>query len=69
VIELASDLGPLEQIAVVHTHALEAAYALRRDSSHLFPSEGETLYAEVTPVIGAHIGPRAVGFVCVQAKP
>jgi fatty acid-binding protein DegV len=67
-IELAEDLGPLEQIALVNTHALEKAQELKNMASHLFPSTAEVWAEEVTPVIGIHVGPGAVGIVCIAAK-
>lgn len=65
-IELIRELGPLEELALVHTHALDRARALYDQARALFPSAAEPLYATVTPVIGAHIGPGAVGFVAVK---
>jgi DegV family protein with EDD domain len=62
-----ASLGPLEQLAMVHTHAPQAVEELRRQSAHLFPGGGLQLTGEVTPVIGAHVGPGAVGFVCITA--
>jgi DegV family protein with EDD domain len=67
-IELASDVGPLEELALVHTHAPREAEALRQQSQHLFPEGKTPLSVEVTPVIGTHIGPGAVGFACVAAR-
>ena len=64
-ISLTSDLGQLEQLAMVHTNAADAAEELREQGSHLSPENSTVLSAQVTPVIGAHIGPGCVGFVCV----
>ena len=66
-ISLLSDLVPLEQVALVHTHAADRAEDLRQRAQHLLP-EGETPSVDITPVIGAHIGPGAVGFACVTAR-
>ena len=66
-ISLLSDLVPLEQVALVHTHAPERAEDLRQRVQHLLP-EGEVPSMDITPVIGAHIGPGAVGFACVTAR-
>ena len=66
-LELVADLGPLEHLALVHTGAPDRSEALYRQAQHLFPTDKEVLTAEVTPVIGAHVGPRAVGFVAVAA--
>jgi DegV family protein with EDD domain len=68
VIELVRELGPLEELAVVHTHAPERAESLHQQARALFPEGKTPLWAEVTPVIGAHIGPGAAGFVAIQAR-
>jgi DegV family protein with EDD domain len=67
-IELVSELGPLEELALVHTQAPEKAEALRQQARQLFPEGAVHFSAEVTPVIGAHIGPGTVGFVCIKAR-
>ena len=68
VIELVEELGPLEELTLVHTHAPDKGEILWRKAQDLFPTEGAPLSAEVTPVIGSHIGPRAVGFVAIQSR-
>lgn len=68
VIELLSGLGALDEVALVHTHAPEGAEALAREARQLAPEGGFSLSAEVTPVIGTHIGPGAVGFVAIKAR-
>jgi DegV family protein with EDD domain len=68
VIDLLSGLGSLEELALVHTHAPEEAEALGREAGSLVPESGFSLSAEVTPVIGIHIGPGAVGFVAIKAR-
>jgi fatty acid-binding protein DegV len=67
-LELTTELGPLEELTVVHTHAPDRAEALRQQARQLFPSDEPPLFAEVTPVIGAHIGPGAAGFVAIKAR-
>ncbi len=68
VIELVAQLGPLEQLTPVHTHDLQKVAQLRDLAAPLFPEGEEPQPAEVTPVIGTHIGPGAAGFIAVQAK-
>jgi DegV family protein with EDD domain len=65
VIELLQNAAPLEQVALVHTHAADRAEELKQQVKSLLPS-GEVLSMDITPVIGAHIGPGAVGFACVS---
>ncbi|GAB4428848.1 MAG: DegV family protein [Anaerolineae bacterium] len=67
VLELLVEAAPLEQVALLHTNAPERAEQLRQAAAHLLPP-GEVLSVTVTPVIGAHIGPGAVGFVAVTRK-
>jgi len=68
VMEIVAQLAPFEQLTLVHTHAPEKVSKIRQQASHLFPTGGEPMVAQVTPVIGTHIGPGAAGFVAVQAK-
>ena len=64
-IVLLEECLPLEKVALVHTHVLEGAQNLRQKTQHLLP-EGEILSVDITPVLGTHLGPGAVGFVCVS---
>jgi DegV family protein with EDD domain len=66
-VELVEDLGPLEELVLVHTHSPGEAQALWQKASHLPAWQNLPLSAEVTPVIGTHIGPGALGFVAVRA--
>ena len=68
VLQLLNELGPLGELVLVHTHAAEAAEALGREARHLAPEGTFSMSAEVTPVIGTHIGPGAAGFVAVKAR-
>ena len=67
-LELLTQLAPFERLTLVHTHAPDKAQLLRQKASHLFPGDEEPMFAEVTPVIGTHIGPGAAGFVAIQAR-
>jgi DegV family protein with EDD domain len=65
-ITLLSEQGPLERVAMLHTNAAAGAEALRQKIQHLLPP-GDILSVDITPVIGTHIGPGAVGYVCISA--
>jgi DegV family protein with EDD domain len=65
-IELLAEALPLERVALVHTHALEKAQTLRDKAEHLLPQDN-VLSVDITPVLGAHLGPGAAGFACVTA--
>jgi DegV family protein with EDD domain len=67
-VEMLAAAGPLERVAMVHTHASpEILAGLRSMAAHLLPP-GPILTVDITPVIGTHIGPGAAGFAIVQAS-
>lgn len=66
-IQYAVDLGPLESIALLHTHALDKLDMFRQQTTHLYPSGQAPLAVEVTPAIGAHVGPGGLGIACITA--
>jgi DegV family protein with EDD domain len=59
---------PVERFALVHTNAPAEAEAFRSRIAHLIP-KGEVFSMDITPVIGAHIGPGAVGYAVVSKIP
>lgn len=64
-IEHVRDLGPLEQIALLHTANRDGVRQLKEAAQTLIPQEYDPIAVEVTPTIGAHVGPGALGFACV----
>ncbi len=60
-------LLPVAELAVLHTDAREAAEGFRDLLSSRRPDAPTPPILEVTPAIGTHIGPGAVGFACIQA--
>ena len=66
-LQLVEEKGKLEELAFVHTHAPEKLEKLKVDAAYLVPEGQQPLVGEVTPVIGSHIGPGAVGFSFIQA--
>ncbi len=64
-VQLVRDLGPVEQLALVHTNAPERAEALWAQTQALYPHIREPLSVDVTPVLGTHLGPGTVGFAVV----
>ena len=67
VVEMLEAVGKIERVALVHTHAPERIADLRRMAAHLLPA-GDILTEDITPVIGAHIGPGAAGFAVIAAE-
>jgi len=65
--EIVQNLAPLENLALVHANAKERAEGLWDRLSHHLPGADAPLITEVTPAIGAHVGPGALGLVCVEA--
>ncbi len=66
-INLVQEVGALEKIALVHTNAPNTADELWKKVKPLFPNFDKPISVNVTPVIGTHLGPNAVGFALIQA--
>ncbi|MBP7693652.1 MAG: DegV family protein [Anaerolineales bacterium] len=64
---LLHDQLPVEQMAVLHTAARARAEEFLTEVRHLLPA-GPIPVVEATPAIGVHVGPGALGFVCVAAE-
>jgi DegV family protein with EDD domain len=64
-VEMLEERQPVEQFALLHTNAPTQAEAFHARIAHLIPS-GEVYSMDITPVIGAHIGPGAVGYAIVS---
>lgn len=62
-IEMVDDLGPLDRLALVHT-AADDVEAFRDRLATMFPVE-RILVSHVGPVVGAHVGPDALGVAAV----
>lgn len=68
IIEMLAEHQPIERFALLHTNAPKAADAFLARIRSLIP-EGEIYSMDITPVIGAHIGPGAVGYAIISKKP
>jgi DegV family protein with EDD domain len=66
VIELARSVGPLQTMAFLHANAPEKVDELIEKSRDIYPAGQPLTIGDVTPVIGAHIGPGAAGVVCIS---
>ncbi|HEC33592.1 MAG TPA: DegV family protein [Chloroflexi bacterium] len=64
-LEMTAGLGPLERLAVIHTAAPDVE-SFRARLGDLFPVE-HILVSEIGPVVGTHIGPRALGIAAIVA--
>lgn len=64
-LERVQGFGALEQVVMVHTHAQSAIEALRAQIEALHPELPRPMIVDVTPVLGAHLGPGVVGMTCV----
>jgi DegV family protein with EDD domain len=65
--ELATELAPFEELAVVHAQAPQLAATLLERLTALHPRE-QIIFSEVGVTIGTYAGPGAVGFICVQRR-
>jgi DegV family protein with EDD domain len=66
-ISMVKDLGPLENLAIAHTNARERAEELMQRIKDLFPTNQPPIIVEATPALGTHVGPGALGLLCVKA--
>lgn len=64
-LEMLEALQPIEYFCLLHTNASEKALAFRKQAAHLIPANA-TYSMDITPVIGAHIGPGAVGYAVIS---
>lgn len=60
------DLGPYKRLAILHSNAEEEARAVLAAVSQ--PVRCEPLLVNVTPIIGTHVGVRALGFAGLPEK-
>ena len=68
IVQMLAEVGKLERVALVHTHALPERLAeLRASAAHLLSTE-DIMTEDITPVIGAHLGPGAMGFAVIKAS-
>jgi len=65
--EMVQEMGPLQELSVLHANAPALAEELRELLAPLAPGK-EIIMAEVGTVLGAHTGPGAVGAICVLVK-
>lgn len=66
-VSLVAKLGPLAELAVLHSRARQAAEPLADRLAAFLPRE-RMVIAEVGTVIGTHVGPNGLGVACVTAK-
>jgi len=59
--------GPIQELAVIHAAAERHAQDLKRLLADTFPEE-QIVLAETGPVLGAHVGPGAVGIAWLTGK-
>ncbi len=60
-------LGPLQEAALIYTQDLDGLAEWREMVGPLLPADREAVAVEVTPAIGAHVGPGALGLACIAA--
>jgi DegV family protein with EDD domain len=65
-VEILQQVGPVEQAVLLHAHAPARAEQLHAQAQPWLPA-GPLSSVQITPVIGAHIGPGTVGLAVVSA--
>jgi DegV family protein with EDD domain len=65
-LEMVTELGPLEDLSLLYIQSMEQELeAFRQQTQFLVPEGCVPLAVELTPAIGAHIGPGGLGIACV----
>ncbi len=58
---------PIERFVLLHINAPAEAEAFRAQISGMIP-EGEVYSRDITPLIGAHLGPGTFGYAIVSSR-
>lgn len=66
IISMLEGIEPLQQAAYLHTAALDKLEPFIAQTKGFLPAGCVPLVGEVSPVIGVHVGPGAIGFVAIQ---
>jgi len=66
-LEWLAEYAPYEKLAILHAGVQEEAEALYQQARPYFP-QGAVLIAQITPVLGAHLGIGALGFACISKE-
>jgi len=66
-VELLEEYGPYDKVALLHSRARQSAETLLQEVRSLLPA-GDIWVEEITPVLGAHIGPGVIGFACISKE-
>jgi DegV family protein with EDD domain len=67
-VELAEELAPFDDLAVMHTHSPHLAEELAKKLSSVHP-RGNILIAETGCAMGTHTGPNSIGICAVVTNP
>ena len=65
-IKMLEEHQPIERFALLHTNAPEKAEAFLALVADLIPAREAYSSVDITPVIGAHIGPGAIGYAIIS---
>jgi len=66
-LEWLAEYAPYEKLAILHAGVQEEAEVLYQQTLPYF-QQGEVLIAQITPVLGAHLGIGALGFACISKE-
>jgi fatty acid-binding protein DegV len=67
-VQMLEEHQPIERFSLLHTNAPEEADAFHSRIVELIPDR-DVYSMNITPVIGAHLGPGAVGFALISKNP
>lgn len=68
IVRVTGEFKPLDRLAIIYTTDADAAYALRDRLKDILPPGDQTVVTRITPAIGVHAGPGALGIVPLSAS-
>lgn len=63
-----TDLAPIKEVALVHSNAPQEAKKLWERVKSFFPDIEKPISVNITPVLGVHLGPGAIGFAFLTGR-
>jgi fatty acid-binding protein DegV len=63
-LQMLGEFRKIDRIAIVHTNAPNRVAELRVQAASFLPDD-HVMVMDITPVIGAHLGPGAFGFAVI----
>ncbi len=67
-LNILKELGNIDRLCLVHSNSPTRAQMLFEAAREYFPANVEPYTVDITPVLGAHVGPGVFGFVAIKQE-